>query len=168
MESGENNQLELFSQSANKSSARMGRPNISFLANIRQYEKIILIIIAIIIVGIISFSLGVEKGKRVIPKVYQEHSAKISQVADKPQDSTLPPTVQESSGGFTIQVASFKSKTLAQREAQDIKKRGLNPIILSKGVYTVVCIGNFVDKKDAQAAISELKKRYQGCFMRRL
>ena len=168
MERQENNQLELFSQS-NASIQRLRSTDSSFLARIRQYEKTILIIIAIIISSIVSFSLGVEKGKK-IPQTVQP-AAQLSerlQVVPKPQSAREDQKIQESIGSFTIQIASYKSKTLAQKEAQSLKKKGLSPAVLSKGGYNVLCVGNFSSKKEAQTLLLELKKRYAGCYIRRL
>ncbi len=65
MEKQAGHQLELFSRSQDNPelSANRSERN-SFVARIWGYEKTILIIIALLITGIISFSFGVEKGKR--------------------------------------------------------------------------------------------------------
>ena len=66
MEKQASHQLELFLQSQDNPelSIKHSEKN-SFAARIWGYEKTILIIIALLITGIISFSLGVEKGKRM-------------------------------------------------------------------------------------------------------
>ena len=74
----------------------------------------------------------------------------------------------EAGQGYTIQVASYKTKSYAQKEAQSLKSKGLSPLVFSKGSFVIVCVGNFNNKETAQSMLSELKKRYQDCCIRRL
>ena len=178
-----NNQLELFSQNHDPSIVRdsVGRPTLT--SRMRQYERVIIFTIALILACIISFSLGVEKGKRVsviisepIKVVAAKEAPKVvpssQQIVIKPQQPVTPVVERKVSaptaGAYTIQVASFKSKALAQKEAQVLKKKGMNTVILTSGSYTILCVGNFTSKKEAQPVLSELQKRYQGCYIRRL
>ncbi|HTY45597.1 MAG TPA: SPOR domain-containing protein [Patescibacteria group bacterium] len=86
------------------------------------------------------------------------HQAPVPQVA----------TSQAAVGTYTIQLGSFQSKEYAQLEANALRKRGLSPILLSQGSYTVLCVGKFVSKDAAQSLLSELTKQYRGCYIRRL
>lgn len=201
MEIQGNNQLELFSESNSDSLVRGRQSNGSFAAYIRRYEKTVLIIIAIITTCIVSFSLGVEKGKRISTRNYnsridlpmqvsgatqaraitakavtipaplpekQQLQQRTQQPASKQQDAAGGQKIQQLMGSFTIQLASYKSKTSAQKEAEVLKRKGFTPLILSKGSFNVLCVGNFSTKKEAQSVLSELKKRYTGCYIRRL
>lgn len=67
MEKNERSQLELFNPPKNNTQTKT-QDNFSLLGYIRNYEKIILFIICFIITGIISFSLGVEKGKNILSR----------------------------------------------------------------------------------------------------
>lgn len=70
---------------------------------------------------------------------------------------------------FTIQVASFKLEKNAKREADRLKGIGHNDaFVLPKGSHTIVCVGKFVQKNEAQKFSSRLKKRYSDCLVRRL
>lgn len=166
MERQNNLQLELFSPS-NDSAQINGRiSHNSFLTHIRNYEKAILIIITLVITGIVSFSLGVEKGKtlsstNVSPKEEGQGTIiKKEEVIEKPQ----PPEKQS----YIIQLASYKTKSFAEKEAESLKKKGFSPLILSKGNYSVLCVGSFPNKEVAQSLLSGLKKRYKDCYIRRL
>lgn len=77
-------------------------------------------------------------------------------------------TVSLFTGSYTIQLASYKTKENAQKAARLLKKRGLAPVVLSKGSYTILCVGNFTNKNAAQSKITEFKKSYQSCYIRRL
>lgn len=194
MENQTDPQLELFSQQAAPGGLKGQPPRKSFFLRIRSYEKAVLIIIAFITISIVSFSLGVEKGKRIVsanslieraalikpaqPKVYEP-----VQKQDAALDNTSAQVVgtesvakaktaidQKTAKGYTIQLASYKMKANAQQEADMLKKKGLSPLFLNKGNYVVLCVGNFPDRSTAESLLSELKKqkRYSGCLIRRL
>ena len=181
MQRGSHLQLELFSETKAQTELKSRLPN-SFLSYMRSYEKTILIIICFIITGIVSFSLGVEKGKKVVTKIqmpapnqiitdwqpYKPGVEKQFQPTREKQDITNPPKVKDSMQNYTVQLASYQTKTYAEKEAAALKKQGLSPLVLSKGRYTVLCVGNFPNKEMAKSLISELKKRYRDCFVRRL
>lgn len=184
-------QLEMFS-SENQSLLRNDgmRDNV-FFNFIRNYEKAVLIIIGMATVSIISFGLGVEKGKKIA-------SVKFSPRLDMATKATLPPIVsvekpkpevlrqsvalpQESveakeksapqflePQGYVIQLASYKERNLADKEAEALKKKGFNPLILKKGDFTVLYVGHFANKETASSMLSELRKRYVDCYVRRL
>ena len=164
MEKIKPSQIELFSQIKDYNQKKEGASE-SFWSYIRNYEKTIFIILGLIITGIVSFALGVQRG-RLADKTQISKPVK-TVIAE--QASTV--KLQEeprSAQNYTIQIATYQTKTYAQKEADSLKKRGFAPLILPKGTYTIVCVGNFSDQKTAKPLLSELKKRYQDCFMRRL
>ena len=68
MESADNIQLELFSQSGGAlKSDSAGGGHFSF-SSIRSYEKAILFIFGFAVIGIVAFCLGVERGKGLLLK----------------------------------------------------------------------------------------------------
>jgi len=168
-------QLELFSGNKAPPEARTTARR-HFWSYIRGYEKTILIIIGFMVIGIISFSLGVEKGKRTeLLKVNSRLDMAVQRPAlpapkqevqqkQKADDASA----EEDYDSYTIQVASYKSRAVAQREAEFLKKKGVSTIVLSKGTYTILCVGRFSDKQKAKIFLVELKKKYRDCFIRRL
>jgi len=70
--------------------------------------------------------------------------------------------------GYTIQIASYLGKTAAQREMDVLKKQGLMPVVKSSGKYTVLCVGNFADMSTAKSLLTQLKRKYKDCYIRRL
>ncbi|HOW36013.1 MAG TPA: SPOR domain-containing protein [Candidatus Omnitrophota bacterium] len=76
--------------------------------------------------------------------------------------------VEIASGAYTIQVASFKSKDYAQKEAGALKKNGYNSLIIPKKNHLIVCVGKFSGKDQAQVVLTQLKKKYKDCMIRRL
>lgn len=192
MDKENNSQLELFSQAKAYGDRKSGATHKSFLGYIRGYEKTSLMIIAFIITVIVSFSLGVEKGKKtqlansgtrldLALKIQQPVAVKTAALPAQPSKLPVPQPVlekrnvipqQESQeyihNNYTIQLASYQNKTSAQKEAEGLKKRGLTPLIVSKGKFSVLCVGNFPNKKTAESLLVELKKRYRDCLIRRL
>jgi hypothetical protein len=65
MERNNSYQLELFTPGANAGVLKPRSQNKAFLARFRAYDKAILMIIGIVVISIVSFSLGVEKGKQI-------------------------------------------------------------------------------------------------------
>ena len=73
------------------------------------------------------------------------------------------------SGGYTVQVASYKSLTRAQREADFLKKRGLDTLVMTKGNFSIVCVGKFGQFNEAKKYSERiLKEQYNDCLVRRL
>jgi len=179
-------QLELFSKSGleNNNGLNAKRP---FLSYIKGSEKLIILIIAFIVTGVVSFSFGVEKGRRIEarksdsrldlalqPKLQPAPGVKVSrqqpavQIPAVIRQEAVKPVERENLQNYTIQVASYKSKIGAQKEAERLKKQGLSTLVLSKGKYVVLCIGKYPNKEMANRMLAELVKKYKGCIIRRL
>lgn len=168
MEKENNPQLELFSRPDDPSGPRTDANN-SLLKRIWNYEKTILIILAMLVTGIIAFSLGVEKGKMIAVSPQNPAPAAVSQPVIRKGAAVNPPTPSlRKQGAFTIQVATFKTKANARKEAANINKMGLDAIILTRGDYIILCAGNFPSQEAAQPLVGELNKRYGNCSIRRL
>ncbi len=139
-------QGELFSQSPESGQFKGHIARSSFFTRIRGYEKTMLLIMLLVLISIVSFSLGVEKGKRL---------------AFSPEGSS-------SLSGYTVQVAAFRSRELAGREALILAKKGFSPLAFAKGDYVILCVGRFPNQKSAQPLLNQLQKAYAGCRIRRL
>ncbi|MCM8770429.1 MAG: SPOR domain-containing protein [Candidatus Omnitrophica bacterium] len=183
---------------------------------ILAHEKIILFIIGLLTWGLVSFSLGVERGKKIGMRQVRSDNYDVAMLkqetlkqnelppmppqTEKVQKSSLPEgqilvskiekikllpqqpkqisgieqknsiPLQKSQTGFvyTIQVASFKAKNEALKEVELLKKKGFDSVVLPKGKYLIVCVGNYPTKEEAKISLDKLKKKYQDCFIRRL
>jgi len=177
MENKEDNQLELFS-GAEGIPIKPQDSGKRFFNYVRSYEKTIIVIIGFVLTGIISFSLGVEKGKRLSMlkpnnhfdlAITQSHVRAVAPVVQQKNPQPLPqqPAVLQKQG-YVIQLGSFKTRSNAQREAESLKKKGFQPIFINKGDYILLCVGNFTKKEAAEPQLTELRKLYQDCFLRRL
>ncbi len=173
-------QLELFSQAKGQNQANAGLSK-AFISYISKYEKAVLIIIGFVITGIVSFSLGVEKGKNFIllkaashldiaanPKPSLSVSAPKQITKEQQYQPEKKDELKEYIQNYTIQVASFLNRVNAQKEADILKRKGLSSLVLSKGKFSIVCVGNFAKRGEAESLLSKLKKQYQDCRIRRL
>ncbi|MFH0913183.1 MAG: SPOR domain-containing protein [Candidatus Omnitrophota bacterium] len=183
MANEETQQLELFSQTKERNQKK-ARISASLLNYIWAREKIILIILGLIVTGIVSFSFGVERGKKItrlktdsrldIALKTQKIQPAVSAPVAKPKSSeeALQPAQKEELTeyiqNYTIQVASFIKRGNAQREAETLENKGLSAMVLTKGKFTIVCVGNFPTRQEAESLLPKLKKQYQDCRIRRL
>ncbi len=140
-------QSELFSSVDDRGQFRPKVPKHHFFLRMRGYEKVMLIIMSLVLTSIVAFSLGVEKGRRL-------------------GVDGNPLRVVESY--FTIQVAAFKNKALALKEAELLKKEGLTPLVFAKGDLIILCVGKFSNQESAQPLLIQLQRTYAGCRIRRL
>jgi hypothetical protein len=171
-----NSQLELFGVISSPSGQTMRRERGSSFNFFHAHEKVILLAIAFVVVGVSSFSLGVEKGKRLLtvksqqavlaPRPGASSEILVTKKTELPQASA-----QLSSGRFTLQLASYKSRVSAEKDVQLLKKKGFSPVLLSKTGFTVLCVGNFNKKEEAvNFFMTQIKKqtRFQEYQIRRL
>jgi hypothetical protein len=164
-------QLELFKTDQDRPKIFRGdsfRP--SFFSVVKIHEKAILIAIGFIIVSLISFSLGVEKGKGLIKVQLENREEKnvYAQQSLKEKVLQVKDDKSEVKAEYTIQVATFRTKTYAQKEAERLKKKGLETLIIPRGEFVTVCVGNFFERQEAKISLNQLKKIYHDCFIRRL
>ncbi len=68
--------------------------------------------------------------------------------------------------GYTVQVASYKKESMAQKEVVDLKAKGLESFVAIKGDYAIVCVGRFSSQDQAKQMQGKLKKRYKDSMIR--
>ena len=190
-------QFELF-PGASKNSPEIGKsPHLTKDLTL-SLENIIVLCIIFVISMVLFFSFGVEKGKRVAKisgDVKMAHKAQepvlesAGPTTGKPQGERIifPVNVPEDLQGeervlqeplkmedeqrrlYTIQVASFKLRKNAQREADRLKGNGHEDVfVIAKGSYSIVCVGKFSQRSDAKEFSNRLQNRYNDCLVRRL
>lgn len=135
-----------------------------------SYENVIFIVIAIIMSCIISFSLGVEKGRQDIG-----HRTEVSydrKGASYPKqthtESIASAKKRRKATGYIIQLAAFVKITSAKEEAERLKREGYDANIKKSGTYYQLYIGGFERREAAERAIKKLKERYADCYIRKI
>lgn len=69
---------------------------------------------------------------------------------------------------YTVQVASYANAQDAQQAVTDLKRRGIEATFMPKGKYTILCIGQFSEKPEAEKASRKLKRQFKDCLIRSL
>jgi cell division septation protein DedD len=88
-------------------------------------------------------------------------------VVNKPTTKAPPEKVVDK--GYTVQVASYKSDSMAQKESADLKRKGLESFVITKGNYLIVCVGRFSGAQaqdEAKKMFNKLKKQYKDSIVR--
>jgi len=176
-------QKELFEEFADQPERRRQakpifhpRPKRTFTLS---YEHIVITAIAFILVAVISFSLGVEKGKRSDNRQVKEPVSRKSSVGNEPKELAKEEIVVEVVSEeepiqepvevkpvYTVQVASYSRKEDADKEAQKVEAKGYKSLVLLKGSYYIVCAGEFENKDKAKRLEKKLKSTYKDCYTR--
>lgn len=183
-------QFELFPNSVG-GTERTAKPAFLFSSLTLSLENLIVVSIFFVMMVILSFTLGVERGKHVeaaspqtspllsaakdlvfkkqaaLPAVKTISDSENSQSAAIEEARIIKPT-EILKNGYTIQVASFKKDEYAKKEAQLLIKKGYNIFIVPKGGYSILCVGKFPQKERAQSLLGELKLKYKDSIVRRL
>ncbi|MFO8052857.1 MAG: SPOR domain-containing protein [Candidatus Omnitrophota bacterium] len=160
-------------------------------------DTTILLLVVIILLLIIAFSWGVERGRKLTLRDLSIKTKRKEEVKDKKETNDrvdkekdrekkekiktkeeIEAKVEEEKGKdktveikkplYRIQVASFRKLASANQEAKKLRKKGYSVKVEEKGKYSVVYVGKFENKKNAEKGLKKLKKIYKDCVLRRL
>jgi septal ring-binding cell division protein DamX len=144
-------------------------------------EYIVIAGIGMLVLVIIAYAVGVERGKRVqLARRPKEQASKAQMLANK--EVTIVETTKEVISKtekpeiklpakpvgsiYTIQLASFKELNAAKREAEKMKKRGFNIAFKKSGSWYLVYAEGYRSMEEAKKAKKELAKYYKDCYIR--
>ena len=170
-------QLELFSHSADSPQKHRQRHSIFNSCITLNLEHFIVLSVVVLMVAVFSFSLGVEKGKKIntvaVKKDVQtavEKEEIVSAVIEPEEEVHITEEipVDEELDLYTIQVASFKKRSSVEKEAEKLQGKGHEVLIRQKGNWVVLYVGRFNNKKEAEIVRKELEKNYGTCLIRSL
>lgn len=179
------NQPELFEYLDNQKQKRYKKPKLFTRKKIHillSYENIVLFGIVFLMVLVLIFSLGVERGKRInIAKrdsvnqtIEEKYKDAISTEEDvtvgkdslnlkKPEDKKV-----ELTAFYTIQVITYKEGPMVEKEMQRLREKGYHPFVIPHGNLRQICVGKFESRSLAEKALIRLRRRYKDCFIRRI
>lgn len=181
-------QLEIFEQSYKAKKEASRNMYISEkMADFKFPTKICIQTACLIIAIIISFALGVEKGKKVSrinssprylaenkpEKIKKEISIKKREAIETPIENKKLEKEEKNdtlmTSGYIIQVASYKkNSSYIQREVAKLESNGYKTTTVAGGDYMGICAGMFSDKKEAQKHLKQLQRTYKDCFIRKI
>lgn len=159
-------------------------------------QSAVIICLCLLMSLVASFTLGVEKGKRIVKNslvsptstasIAEKNPIEISSkptvatpsaVAQDPATQNMPAPillakrttpVKNASGGYAIQVASVATENSAKSLAEKLTKKGWPSTTRPSGKYIIVLAGNFARQDEAKSGLRELKKTYTDCFIRKI
>jgi hypothetical protein len=153
-------------------------------------EGKIILIISCVIIAIVAFSLGIEKGKRInapievkIDNVSRKDFVRKDIILDKPNlmksasvnenniaKVNIVSQARPSAGNYTIQIASFAEQDNAAREVERFAKKGYKTFTINKGKFTLLCLGNFSSMEEARGSqeLKSVKQIIKDYYIRKL
>jgi len=162
-----------------------------------SYETLIIILIGAVLAASVIFSLGVERGRSLVgaglemsapvqpvaalpapEPIVPAVAEAVKQVTVKPEvvSKAAVTNVTAASKGnavpvtdkpYTIQVASYKTRDLIEKEVSRLKAMGYSTEVVKKGSYFILCVGSFSSKDAAKQTLALMEKRYKGCLIRK-
>ena len=142
-------------------------------------ENTVFITIVILMALVISFALGVEKGKRhvvAVPEEIEPAPAPILKDAPEPEPKRVAPATpaaapqevaKEAAVIYMVQLISYKEKRKAEKEIRTLSGKRIEAVIAPSGEWFQVCAGRYENFDKAEKAKKEFEKTYKGCFVRK-
>lgn len=177
MEKDSHLQLELFSEGARPQPIEPSRADNAFVNLMRACEKKAWLCLAFIIVTVIAFSIGVERGRRlgirarnpsrgmaIAATTADQVSGKVAAPHAAPGTKNKAVSVK---GAYTIQLATYTKSEYAEEQVKQLKTKGYPAVLVKSGGHTLVCVGAFTDKEAAKRYAARFKGTYKSCLIRR-
>ncbi len=145
-------------------------------------EQIILVGILLILAACFVFFLGVLRGKVISGKTVELPSAPVARsntvpgvspvlVANRPvvavSNNSATVVIQVSGKPYTIQLATYKRRDWAEKEAAILRRGGYFSLIVPNGDFFEVRVGQYANKEEAKKDLKFFASRYSGCYLRR-
>ena len=158
-------------------------------------QSAVIICLCLLLSLIASFTLGVEKGKKIARNTLAPASVSVAAASDKaPTDLASAPVVADApaaatkepalpapillakktpepilpSGRYAIQVATVTTQNSAKSLAEKLSKKGWPSYTKPSGKYVIVLAGNYAKQEEAKTGLRELKKTYTDCFIKKI
>jgi len=135
------------------------------------YEKATLSLVIAVVLLVISFCLGIERGKKIIRAVYpsQQEEPVVQKPAEKlPEPVNNVKLEKKPKLLYTIQVATYVKRASAEHEARRLEKRGFPTYVVESGKYYLLRAGAYETKRGAENAKLKLKAKYKDCFVKKM
>ncbi len=181
-------QLEIFEQGPrNKKESKVQKETLDKVSDFKFPAQFCIKAACLIIVILISFAFGVERGKviskkNVTTRVLAESKPPTitKQIVPKQEEIQKLPVENKklekekkddrlTSPGYIIQVASYKkNSSYIDREVTKLQKDGYDTVTVSSGSYMGICAGKFKNKTEAQKHLKQLQRTYKDCFIRKI
>lgn len=180
---GRDRQAEFFSDLPDTAKETKKRFHKGRVAVSLSQENLIFFAIGLVMLLIVCYSWGVERGKnpaQLIPLRAQEsediQEARQEQAQKRPTRKPPEPEpakrkiktklASRAASRYTIQVVTLRKKVSVKQEIEQLRNRGYYPFIVSRGKFSEICVGNYKNRNEASADLKKLRKLYADCFAR--
>ncbi len=150
-----NNYPEMSKRPKKRTNFGLGKVAVSL-----SYENIIILSIGLVMLLIVCYSLGVEKGRHLVQARSEDIQLEQEEVQKTPKIESPKPKVLP-----YIQVASFRTDKYARKEIERLKNKGYRPFATTRGKYRVVCVGGYKNRDEARKALKQLREVYTDCIL---
>ena len=138
-------------------------------------EYVVVAGIVMLVLVIIAYAIGVERGKRVQLGKGQDRAVTKTQVVVN-KDVTVKPSVRPvvkspakvSVSNYMVQLASFRDLKMAKQEAEKLRKKGYSVSYKKSGTWYQIYAEGYRSMDDAEKAKKELAKYYKDCYIRKV
>jgi len=144
-------------------------------------ERVIFISIGILMIMVILYALGVEKGKSQArpPAIIVQKALPIT--APKPRGALPPKIIQApvpvrgqaveaalpaAARPYTIIAGAFSGKAGAQAEVDRLRKEGLDTFSIQSDPYFLVCVGTYATREGAQKALPIVRQKHKDAYIK--
>lgn len=135
-----------------------------------SYENLALFLIILIMVVVVFFSLGVERGKRIAIKNMRTwampHADKAAKKALPTEDNAI--AWQTINKPYTIQIMAVKKIAEAEQETARLNSGGYKAFIVQSGSWYHVCVGRYVSTAELANDLAAIKVKYPDCYVRKM
>jgi len=144
-------------------------------------EKIILTAIGLLMLLVVVYALGVERGKAARnapadatsrPRVTAPRpvvpAAAVS--SSQTQPAAMPAAAvtdapRDASGPYTVLAVTLRKKDAAGAEAARLKSEGYDAFVRQSDIYSQVCIGSYLTRDSAEKASVKVKRLYRDAYV---
>jgi cell division septation protein DedD len=184
----DNLQKELFEFKTTKKAVRPGFGSLLQKTNFcltLTGEKIVFLSIGIIMLMVIFFALGVEKGKSLaIKKDVQVTPIQVSanvaaqpilqnkaetvptNITSKDKMAALPQELLAKDKPYMIVAAAFSRQESSSREVSLLKSSGLDAFVYKSEPYYLACVGSFASKGAALKLLGRVRQIHRDAYVR--
>lgn len=127
-----------------------------------RLDHLAILAISALVLYVLVFSFGVEKGKRIALKEIRSERLRQREMAQELLKAPLlapeTPSGEVRLAKYTIQLITFNSRKRAEEEVKRLKEKGFSGFIIPAGKFFQVCVDSFERMIDAKDKLLKLRQ----------
>lgn len=164
-------QKELFEfESPKKAAARFGNmfSRTDFAITLTP-EKMVFMAIGIMMLMVVFFALGVEKGKSARAPVVVAKSAAATNITPRinpPAATVKARAVFDKTKPYTVVAAAFSREDLALKEVGKLRMAGLDAFVHYGESYYLACVGSFPSREGSLKILNKIRQMHRDAYVK--